>query len=90
MPKSTTSTGPKKKPVFKAIGGSSQALSAMPISALGVSTLDPSRPETANEDNDPSGAVRNGWYAERYDPRVISGCGSDCRACGGSSGSITL
>jgi len=43
--------------------------------------LDVNDPSTANEENDPSGAVRNGWYFERYDPAFITGCGSDCSAC---------
>jgi hypothetical protein len=32
--------------------------------------------------SDPSGAVRNGWYSQRYEPEFISGCGTDCSACG--------
>jgi hypothetical protein len=27
--------------------------------------------------------VRNGWYSQRYEPEFISGCGTDCSACGG-------
>jgi hypothetical protein len=45
--------------------------------------LDVNNPSTATAENDPSGAVRNGWYAQRYEPEFISGCGKDCSACGG-------
>jgi hypothetical protein len=33
--------------------------------------------------SDPSGAVRNGWHSQRYEPEFISSCGTDCSACGG-------
>lgn len=104
------SGAPKKKPVFKAIGSSSNtAVVGSPASLAGV--LDVNNPSTATEENDPSGAVRNGygyvevvlplqesdwanlatrWYAERYEPEFISGCDSDCEACGGREGRIAI
>ena len=60
----TTSGAPKKKPVFKAIGSSSSSNAAVagttPASLAGGG-LDVSDPSTATEENDPSGAVRNGY-----------------------------
>jgi hypothetical protein len=106
----STSGAPKKKPVFKAIGSSSNAASAgttTPAALAGA--LDVNNPATATEENDPSGAVRNGydfatlilakdgfadsvarWYADRYEPEFITGCGSDCDACGGEEGRIAI
>jgi hypothetical protein len=61
----STSGAPKKKPVFKAIGSSSSSTNAAaaagttPASLAGA--LDVNDPSTATEENDPSGAVRNGY-----------------------------
>jgi hypothetical protein len=58
----TTSGAPKKKPVFKAIGSSSSnaaVAGTTPASLAGA--LDINDPATATEENDPSGAVRNGY-----------------------------
>jgi hypothetical protein len=56
----STSGAPKKKPVFKAIGSSSKAaVAGTPASLAGA--LDVNNPSTAREENDPSGAVRNGY-----------------------------
>ncbi|KAM0690098.1 hypothetical protein Q7P36_008865 [Cladosporium allicinum] len=52
---------------IKAFGMSYAAVvGTVPSGPSGPSiTTDPS---AANEENDPSGAVRNGWYADRYEP----------------------
>ena len=66
----STSGAPKKKPVFKAIGSSSNAASAgttTPAALAGA--LDVNNPATATEENDPSGAVRNG-----YDSGTLLAC----------------
>lgn len=55
----STSGAPKKKPKFKAIGSSNAEATAAPASLAGG--LDVNNPSTATEDNDPSGAVRNGY-----------------------------
>ena len=78
---------PKKKPVFKTVGAPSTVASA-PFS-LG-SKLDVNDPKSATEENDPSGAVRNGWYAEGYEPEFVTGCDVDCGACGGRDGRIAI
>jgi hypothetical protein len=57
----STSGAPKKKPDFKAIGSSSSnaaVAGTTPASLAGA--LDVNNPSTATEENDPSGAVRNG------------------------------
>lgn len=82
------SGAPKKKPVFKAIGSSNAAPAALPASLTGA--LDVNDPSTATEENDPSGAVRNGWYADRYEPELISGCDSSCGACAGREERIAI
>ena len=30
------------------------------------------------------------WYADRYEPEFITGCASDCDACGGEEGGIAI
>lgn len=80
---------PKKKPVFKAIG-SMNVVSGPTTSASLTGQLDVKDPSTATEENDPSGAVRNGWYAERYEPEFISGCDAGCGACGGKEDRIAV
>ena len=72
---------PKRKPVFRTIGSSNAE--ATTGSAALSGQLDVNDPSTATEENDPSGAVRNGWYARRYDPEFITGCDSSCDVCGG-------
>lgn len=77
---STTPSG-KKKPVFKstlqphnaaALGQSSQSGEARPTS-VDAGSLDA---------DDPSGAARNGWFEERYQPRFVTGCDDEgCRVC---------
>ena len=59
----STSGAPKKKPVFKTIGSSNAAVTAAPATLAG--TLDVNNPSTATEENDPSGAVRNGYEFSR-------------------------
>jgi len=72
---------PKRKPVWRVIGSSSSEDTKEPPARHGQ--LDVNDPSTANEDNDPSGAVRNGWYHDRYDPELITGYDSSCSVCGG-------
>lgn len=80
---------PKKKPVFKTIGSTSKA--AAPAATASLSgLLDVNDPSTATEENDPSGSVRNGWHAERYEPEFISGCEPHCGACGGREERIAI
>ena len=76
----TNSDAPKRKPVFRTIGSSNAEATAGPATLSGQ--LDVNNPSTANEENDPSGAVRNGWYSQRYDPMFITGCDASCD-CGG-------
>ena len=74
---STASSG-KKKPVFKstlqphnaAVLGQSGELKSASIDA---GSLDA---------DDPSGAVKNGWHEERYQPRFVTSCEDEaCRVC---------
>ena len=58
----STSGAPKKKPGFKAIGSSSSSSAAVPNTATSLAgALDVNDPAMATEENDPSGAVRNGY-----------------------------
>lgn len=84
----STSDAPRKKPVFRAIGSSNAPTTTGPTTLAGQ--LDVNDPSTATEENDPSGAVRNGWYADRYEPEFISGCSSDCTVCGGKEDCIAI
>lgn len=84
----TTSDAPRRKPVFRAIGSSNAE--ATTGSATLTGQLNVNDPSTANEENDPSGAVRNGWYSQRYDPGFITGCESSCGACGGKEDRIAI
>lgn len=71
----------KKKPVFKS--------TLQPQNAAAV----PSAPDPAvstTVDDDPSGAVRNGWYEDRYDPKFVTGCEEDCPVCHGKNDPICL
>lgn len=66
---SGTASSVKKKPVFKSTLQPHNAV------ALGVGQSAKARVEVAASDGeDPSGAVRNGWYEERYQPRFATGC----------------
>lgn len=82
------SNAPKKKAVFKSIA-QSQETPVQPSSpvknvSIHISSM------SMTTDNDPSAAHRNGWYADRYDPRKVSGCDASCTHCDGSSASIRL
>ena len=92
-PANLTSTPPleatKRKPVWKKVGSSNQEAVTVDPATL-PDKLDVNKPSTANEENDPSGAVRNGWYHERYDPKFITGCDSSCRACRGKEDRIAV
>jgi hypothetical protein len=57
----STSGAPKKKPVFKAIGSSSSSAAVPNTATTLAGALDVNDPATATEENDPSGAVRNGY-----------------------------
>lgn len=83
------SEAPKRKPVWKKVGSSNQEAVTVDPANL-PDKLDVNKPSTANEENDPSGAVRNGWYHERYDPKFISGCDSSCRVCRGKEDRIAV
>ena len=65
----STSGAPKKKPGFKAIGSSANAAAAGTTPAALAGALDVNNPATATEENDPSGAVRNG-----YDSGTLLAC----------------
>lgn len=81
--------GNKKKPVFTTVTSLSSNQAQPPHAMLGP-VLNVDDRSTATLHNDPSSAVRNGWYNERYDPQTITGCDSDCLVCHGSSSSIRL
>lgn len=71
---STASGGGKKKPVFKS------TLQPHNAAALGQSVA--SGVPVGGGEGDPSGAVRNGWFEERYQPRFVTGCEDPgCRCC---------
>lgn len=84
----SVSTQPaKKKPLFKAVGFAPVGQQAVvPASA----PAEQGEAVSASDTGDESGAVRNGWAEERYDPRFVSGCASDCGVCGGESGRIEV
>jgi hypothetical protein len=84
----SASDAPRRKPVFRAIGSSNAEAARGPATLTGQ--LDVNNPSTATAENDPSGAVRNGWYSRRYEPEFISGCGTDCSACGGREDCIAI
>ena len=77
----TATASTKKKPVFKStlqphnaavLGQSGQSGDARSTS-VDTGSLDV---------DDPSGAVRNGWFEERYQPRFVTGCDDEgCRVC---------
>lgn len=75
---SSASSG-KKKPVFKStLQPHNAALLGQAGEAKSVS-LDAA---SLDADNDPSGAVRNGWFEERYQPRFVTGCDEEgCKVC---------
>ncbi|KAM0711974.1 hypothetical protein Q7P35_001344 [Cladosporium inversicolor] len=69
-----TSFAPSKRPGLKS---SNAEATAGPATLSGQ--LDVNDPSTANEENDPSGAVRNGaqrMLSQRYVPMFITGCDS--------------
>ena len=72
------SSGVKKKPVFKS------TLQPHNAAALGKSIgTTPAEGNVSMADelaNDPSGAIRNGWYEDRYQPQFVTGC--DDPRCG--------
>ena len=80
---SSTMSG-KKKPVFKStlqphnaavLGQSSESKSSANLDS-----------EVPDQNSDPSGAVRNGWYEDRYRPRFVTGCDDEgCEVCRGGS-----
>lgn len=70
----------KKKPVFATVTQSKASQIHSGSSVLGTA-LNVNDPSSATSYNDPSGAVRNGWYQDRYDPKVISNCEVDCTVC---------
>ena len=72
---SAASGGPqqKKKPVFKS------TLQPHNAAAIGVE-LKPASVGLRDGEDDPSGAVRNGWFEDRYQPRFVTGC--DIGGCG--------
>ena len=79
---STSASGSsgKKKPVFKS------TLQPHNAPALGLSEAKTSVKlgDFADENNDPSGAVRNGWFEDRYQPQFITPCEDDgCGVCKG-------
>lgn len=83
-------SGTKKKPVFAAITQSKSSQQLASASSILGSALNVDDPSTATAENDPSGAVRNGWYRDRYDPRSITGCDADCVVCHGRDDAIRL
>jgi hypothetical protein len=85
----SSSEVPKPTPLWKIIGSSNQEAVTLDPKNL-TRKLDVNNPSTANEENDPSGAVRNGWYHQRYDPEFITGCDSSCRACKGKGDRIAV
>jgi hypothetical protein len=84
----SASDAPRRRPVFRAIGSSNAQATTGPATLTGQ--LDVKNPSTATAENDPSGAVRNGWYSQRYEPEFISGCGKDCSVCGGKEECIAI
>jgi hypothetical protein len=89
LTRNPSSKAPKRKPVWKIVGSSNQEAVTTDPKNL-TRQLDVNNPSTANEENDPSGAVRNGWYHQRYDPEFITGCDSSCRACKGKPDRIAV
>lgn len=76
---SSTSASGKKKPVFTstlqphnaAILGQSETKSTLGL-------------DVPDENNDPTGAVSNEWYEERYQPQFVTGCDDEsCQKCQG-------
>lgn len=69
----------KKKPVFKSTlqphNAAKIGVEAKPMSVGGV---------VKEGEGDPSGAVRNGWVEDRYQPRFVTGCeDEECGLCSG-------
>lgn len=75
---SSSSAPAKKKPVFKS------TLQPQNATALGQSEPKPMSVDASvpDENNDPSGAVSNGWYEDRYLPQFVTGCDDErCETC---------
>ena len=75
---SSSNSSGKKKPVFKS------TLQPHNAAALGQTESKPVGIDSSlsTENTDPSGAVRNGWYEERYQPQFVTGCDDDsCEMC---------
>lgn len=75
---SLSSSSGKKKPVFKS------TLQPHNAASLGQSESISMSGNVPNENNDPPGAIRNGWYEDRYRPQFVTGCDEDgCGICRG-------
>ena len=76
---SGTAAPGKKKPVFKS------TLQPHNAAALGQSSEGRTGSVGGWEvevEGDASGAVKNGWFEERYQPRFVTGCEDEgCRVC---------
>ena len=73
----------KKKPVFKS------TLQPHNAAALGQSAEVKTSVDVGGEEGDASGAVKNGWFEERYQPRFVTRCDDgQCNVC--SKGFIDL
>nr|OQO29292.1 hypothetical protein B0A51_04086 [Rachicladosporium sp. CCFEE 5018] len=79
LPAITPTTGAKKKPVFRTVGA--PAPSTATTTATTVGSLPGLTGLAGLAGGDESGAVRNGWASEAYDPAVVSGCSDDCGVC---------
>lgn len=76
------STG-KKKPVFKS------TLQPHNAAALGQTEVKASIP--LDDSLDAAGAMRNGWYEDRYQPNLVTGCEDPrCNTCRANGGMIDL
>ena len=82
---STAAAAPgKKKPVWKSVAApeSTAPLKHSPAAAA-VSDVD-------QASNDPSGAIKNGWYEDRYQPQFVTGCeNGGCTVCKGGMIDLT-
>ena len=81
---SLSSTGStKKKPVFKS------TLQPHNAAALGQTESNVAAhlgSEVPDENNDPSGAIGNGWHEDRYQPQFVTGCDDEgCQICKGGT-----
>jgi hypothetical protein len=87
LTKSSSSSGggvQKKKPVFKSTlqPHNAAALGAEVKSVTGGGVMKAGGGD-GDADGDPSGAIRNGWFEDRYQPRFVTGCeDGGCGVCG--------